>query len=100
MTNNQVPARNAVAIPERPSTSNVPICENWLAKRAGKTRQGTFEFPLFTDAFLPGEVRDADSPYLFLNALPVRQAAGRVQPGVILRVDIHMESRRPDFPIK
>jgi hypothetical protein len=54
----------------------------------GRPWLGTQEFPLFTDAWIDGEINLG--PYGFLNAR-ASPTAGTVRPGIVLRYAIHKE---------
>ena len=74
-----------------------PILENWIARQSGTTKLTTYEFPLFTDARLTGEVINERWPYSFLNTVPLQNEPGSLSAHVIVRVDLHAEWERPDF---
>jgi hypothetical protein len=66
--------------------------ENWKAAEH-LPLQGTFEYPLFTDGDLIGELSEGYGPYkLLLNTVPSLYPQIPV-PAFILRVDYHLESR-------
>jgi hypothetical protein len=47
--------------------------ENWKAALSGKTLMGTYEYPLFTDTRITGEISSNLGPYKLLNAVPTVQ---------------------------
>jgi len=67
--------------------------ENWQSFLMGGTARDAYEYPLFSDASLDGEILTGFGPYTFLNALlePVSQADPRVPAG-FLRVQNHVEA--------
>lgn len=74
--------------------SGPPVYANWRALNAGMPWLLTEEYPLFTDAWITGNV--SQGPYQFLNTVP-RCEAGLVQPAIILRCDWHTEFPDPDM---
>ena len=83
---------------EEETSNSLPILQNWIARNAGFERYGIYEFPLYTDARMTGQIQRADWPYAFLNTVPIHDEPGYVQAPVILRVDAHIaQSERPDF---
>src|SRR5690349_16208970 len=56
--------------------------ENWKAKIAEENWRQIFEYPLFTDAEMIGEITDGIGPYQIINNLPLN--SGR--PALILRI--------------
>src|ERR1022692_3791196 len=71
-----------------------PVYANWKALDAGRPWLVTVEYPLFTDAWITGNV--SHGPYQFLNTVP-KCEAGFVQPAIILRCDWHWEFPDPDM---
>ena len=71
--------------------------ENWKAALNGEPVLETVEWPLFTDAWLTGEVREGLGPYTFLNLIAVRHDFGVARPAVVLRSDSHLSDDRPDM---
>ncbi len=45
--------------------------ENWKALIEGKPIKAAFEFPLFTDAHITGEITKSYGPYQLLNTAPI-----------------------------
>lgn len=62
--------------------------ENWKEAVEGKPLNSTLEFPLFTDARVTGELKDAYGPYQILNAVPMFDT-GLLMPALVLRIDYH-----------
>lgn len=67
---------------------------NWRAFNDGSPWLASKEFPLFTDAWITGEI--TLGPYSFLNTVAVSEK-GEVKPGIILRYAIHREWEYPTF---
>lgn len=83
---------------EEDDCDGLPVLQNWNARNAGLERYGIYEFPLYTDARITGQIQRADWPYAFLNTIPIHDEPGYIQAPVILRVDAHIAlSERPDF---
>jgi hypothetical protein len=63
---------------------------NWKADLAGATSTGAFEYTLYTDTSLSGEV--SVGPYTWINshASSTHAAPGDAKPAVVLRADIHL----------
>lgn len=79
-------------LPEVPS--GPPVYTNWVALNGGMPWLVTEEYPLFTDAWITGEV--SQGPYHFLNTVP-RQEPGLVQPAIALRCERHAQFPQPDM---
>ncbi len=65
--------------------------ENWKAAVNGAPTQGAFEYPLFTDAHIIGEVRNRCSPYQLLNTVPIPPDAEVLVPAIVLREEHHLK---------
>src|SRR5690348_7455672 len=68
---------------------------NWHNALDGKPADSVEEYPLFSDAWITGEVTDGLGPYSFLNTVPLRVEPGLVNTSIILRASIHLEPYRP-----
>lgn len=68
------------------------VVANWLAFENGDPWLATDEFPMFTDAWITGEI--GIGPYSFINTVAAI-TAGAVRPAVVLRYAIH---KRWDYP--
>lgn len=66
---------------------NIPFVANWLAQQAGKKPQMVYEYPLYTDARILGEVKGQCGPYSFLN-LVSDHPDQRVRAGFIVRIAV------------
>jgi hypothetical protein len=56
------------------------------------------EWPLYTDAWLTGEIQEELGPYAFLNLVAVRHGFGVARPASILRMDMYLPpDRLPDM---
>jgi hypothetical protein len=65
--------------------------ENWMLLLSGKPLQGVWEYPLFTDAHITGEIRDKYGPYQLLNTVPTPPNSGFLAPTMILRVESYLD---------
>lgn len=64
------------------------IYENWLSKHQDVPIPATYEYVLYTDAWITGEVTDGLGPYQLLNGLDFRQD-NSIRAGIVLRVDVY-----------
>jgi len=69
--------------------------DNWRASDAGEKMLGEYEYLIYTDAWLTGEVTDGVGPYKFFNLGPSLEEPGRVWPTVALRLSIHVSFDPP-----
>lgn len=70
---------------------------NWLAHNKNPVPYSISEYPLFTDAYITGEVTEGLGPYQLLNTL-AGSASGRSLPGIVLRAGFCLENwYPPDF---
>src|SRR3990167_183848 len=70
------------------SPKKSPICyENWKAALEGKPSKYAYEYPLFTDAHITGEIVEGYGPYQFLNTIPIYKP--NIAPSIVLRVSDH-----------
>jgi len=67
-----------------------PAYDNWRAFIDGEPLLGTYEFLMFTDARLTGEVATAVEPYRFFNLVPFERHRGQVRAAVALRLSLHV----------
>ena len=66
---------------------------NWRANCDGLKLQYTNEYPIYSDAWITGEINQGLGPYKFLNALGFHERhEAHVYPAIILRVDWHLTS--------
>jgi len=72
------------------------IYMNWLAANKGEKILRILEYPLYTDAHITGEVIEGYGPYKFFNAISFLKS-GVVNPGIFLRMDLHLSEKLPDF---
>jgi hypothetical protein len=70
-----------------------PSIANWLAFENKEPWLASEEFPLFTDAWITGEIETG--PYLFINT--VAFGLGAVRPAIVLRYAMHKVWEYPDF---
>ena len=64
---------------------------NWIASSQKKEIQRTYEYPLFTDDKITGEILEGCGPYKLLNTIPMYRPEN-ITPNLILRIDDHTES--------
>jgi hypothetical protein len=69
---------------------------NWLAYNKNQMASSISEYPLFTDAYITGEVSEGLGPYQLLNTL-AGSASGRSLPGIVLRAAYCLDRWYPDF---
>jgi hypothetical protein len=82
-------------IDSNPTTIKVnPSIANWRAFNEGLPWLGSEEYPMFTDAWITGEIDLG--PYSFLNTVAASMKR-EVKPGIVLRYAIHREWDYPDF---
>jgi len=64
-----------------------PACyENWKAALAGRAFPGAYEVPLYTDAYITGELEEGYGPYRLINVgAPLRR--GLARPAIVLRAE-------------
>jgi hypothetical protein len=70
-----------------------PSIANWLAFQNRDAWLGTDEFPLFTDAWVTGEIEVG--PYGFVNTVAFKSGTARA--AAILRYAMHRPWQEPDF---
>jgi len=75
-------------------TTTAPISYlNWQAMLSGEPWLEIYEYPLFTDAYIIGEITQELGPYQILNNVPMD--SGR--PALILRSQKHIKFEIPDM---
>ena len=78
-----------------------PACAaNWKAVANGMPIQWTAEYPIFSDAWLTGEIKQQLGPYQLINtASPRQKHEMHLYPAVVLRVDWHLpiDALSPNF---
>lgn len=62
---------------------------NWKAAQEGQPLNAAFEYPLFTDSHITGEIVDGYGPYQLLNALAIYKP-NIIAPSIVLRVADHV----------
>lgn len=77
-----------------PDPRNLPVISNWQAFLDRKPRLSINEFPLFTDAWVTGEI--TVGPYTFINTI-ARANQEVVKLGVVLRYYSYLDWEHPDF---
>jgi hypothetical protein len=73
----------------------LPSYDNWIAATKDEPSQGAFEYPLFTDARITGEITEGYGPYQFLNPVHLRKRPGLVRPAIILRFELRLKFPDP-----
>ncbi|MBP8055091.1 MAG: hypothetical protein KA314_04585 [Chloroflexi bacterium] len=73
-----------------------PAYANWKEYIKRTPVQITYEFPLFTDAYIVGEFTTETGPYQFLNTVPAPRE-GSLAPFIMLRAEYY-ESYKPMEP--
>ncbi|MCL4263838.1 MAG: hypothetical protein KJ069_11510 [Anaerolineae bacterium] len=68
------------------------VYENWKLFLSGKPLQAVWEYPLFTDAHIIGEIRNKYGPYQLLNTVPNPPDSGNLAPSIILRTQMYTDS--------
>ena len=68
---------------------------NWQAFLENKPSRGAYEYLMYTDAWITGELADGLEPYRFFNLVPIEMRKGRVRPAVALRVSLHAHFQTP-----
>jgi len=61
---------------------------NWRAALEEKPSTIVYEYPLFTDSHITGEIMEGYGPYQFLNTIPIFRPV--VAPSIVLRVSNHI----------
>ncbi len=72
-----------------------PSYDNWRAFDDGEKMLGEYEYLLYTDAWLTGEVTSGVGPYKFFNLGPSLEEPGRVWPTIGLRLSTHVSFDLP-----
>jgi len=70
---------------------------NWLRVSPDDIDTPIYEYPLFSDAHITGEVPNGLGPYSFLNAVPIPSGPGVVNAPIVLRAVIYLGEYRPDM---
>lgn len=78
---------------KEPSADWQPSIANWLAFKNKEPWLATDEFPLFTDAWITGQIEVG--PYLFINTVAFKSNTAR--PGIVLRYAMHKAWEYPIF---
>jgi len=74
-----------------------PLCyENWIAASQDKPLQWTVEYPLFSDAYIVGELTTDCGPYKLLNTVAFAYGKESIlRPVMVLRVDEYDDYTKP-----
>ncbi len=72
-----------------------PAYANWRAFLENKPSLGAYEYLMYTDAWITGEVADGLEPYRFFNLIAIEMRKGRVRPAIALRVSLHADFQTP-----
>ena len=68
-----------------------PAYANWRAFLENKPSLGAYEYLMYTDAWITGEVANGLEPYRFFNLIAIEMRKGRVRPAVALRYSLHID---------
>lgn len=74
------------------------VYENWKVATRGNPLQQSFEYPLFTDAYIMGAL-EGYGPYQILNILPGKRIITHVPP-LVLRLNYHLPFNLHPIEIK
>ena len=72
-----------------------PAYANWRAFLENKPSLGAYEYLMYTDAWITGEVADGLEPYRFFNLIAIEMRKGRVRPAVALQYSLHINFQIP-----
>ena len=78
----------------------LPSQRNWFMKmNRGKQSSNLvmYEYPLYSDAHITGEYASTESPYTFLNTVPMPTFGGTITAPIVLRIEIHLDAPKPDL---
>jgi len=70
--------------------------ENWKAELTGEALKGTYEYPLFTDTRITGEMSSGLGPYQLFNAVPTVQT-DLLLPYIVLRMEYYASGDEEDW---
>lgn len=75
-----------------PESYSSPVCiANWKAQHADEPIQWTMEFPIYSDAWITGQIDTGLGPYCFLNAIRIKgMHEAHLFPAIVLRIDWHV----------
>lgn len=74
-----------------------PAYDNWQAFLENKPFLGSFEYLMYTDAWLTGEVTTGLEPYRFFNLVSIERLRGRVRAAVVLHLSLHIDFETPSM---
>ena len=74
-----------------------PAYDNWQSFLASESHHGTFEYSMYSDAWLSGEVTTGLGPYQFINLIPITRQIGKVRATVVVRVSEHIQFDVPNM---
>ncbi len=74
-----------------------PAFDNWRAFLENEPLLGSFEYLMYTDAWLTGEVATGLEPYRFFNLVTIERQRGRVRAAVALRLSLHVDFEMPSM---
>jgi len=87
-TGNEMDRRSQPGTPDE--ASSPPSYENWRAQIEGQPSEAAYEYPLFTDAYITGEISAGYGPLEFINTVPSVTNEGEIRPSIVLRLDWHL----------
>lgn len=91
---------NLVAQKARQREQGPRVYENWRAFLDSEPLQGEFEFLMYSDAWLTGELTTGLDPYQFFNLVGLDTKLGKVRASVAVRVSDHLEYQVPNMTKK
>jgi hypothetical protein len=74
-----------------------PAYDNWIAFLDGEPCLEAYEYLVYTDIRLTGELATGLEPYALFNLVPFPWPPGRVQAAAALRVSLHVEFETPQI---
>jgi hypothetical protein len=73
------------------------VYENWKSAVEDADLQSVQEYPLFTDAYVLGQIQEGYGPYQLFNSIPIPPDSGRLLPVVILRLESYLTYEPPSM---
>jgi hypothetical protein len=94
---NMVDALISKSEPKKRAMIGTASYDNWCAFIAREPVLGEFEYLLYTDAGLTGQVPEGLGPYAFFNLVPFVQEPGHVRAAFVLRLSAHVVFDIPEM---
>ena len=73
---------------------------NWFKKResqANSVAPEVYEYNIYSDARVTGQVQRSDWPYAFLNTVPTHIASSTIHTAMVLRTEMHADFESPEL---